>query len=380
MVEFSILVPSYSYGLYVAEAIESVLAQTWNDLELIVVDDASIDDSWSVIEQFDDPRVTAIRSDVNRGLGPTLNAALALSTGRIVGVLSADDRYPRDALATYAAAFSANPDAAVIGSYVRTIDAEGNQSPRMDTERFYNTERDLSDPEQWVFQNPLPGGALVRRETLEAVGGYGETVDPVVDWDLWARCLATGANFVVVPEVLYEWRLHGNNITGSDPSWTLRCYARMCRETLHPYLRSIGRQDLIERNLAIFLTHDVMAEQDVTYRTEIMADLVTQNDQPAFIGALGAIAAEVKQLRGDAQALQGTRADLRWSRDAVAALEATLAERNMEVQAAWDRWGAAEADRRAAQEELAKIRSHPLYRAARKARNSARRPDRLPDQ
>lgn len=373
MAVISILLPSHNYGRYVAEAIDSVLSQTWPDVELIIIDDGSTDDSWSIIEQYDDPRVTAVRAPENRGLGATLNAALALSTGQIVGVLSADDRYPPESLSRYHEAFVEHPDVSVIGSYVRTIDALGNQSAQMQTEHFYNTERDLADPAQWVFQNPLASGALIRRSTLDDVGGFGEDCDPIVDWDLWARCLAAGAAMTVLPEVLYEWRMHGSNITGSDPSWTLRCYASLCRRTFHPYLRAIGRQDLIERNLAIFLTHDVMADQDDAFRTVVVANLLTAPDDPAFIGALGAIATEIKQLRSDAVDLRRTEADLRWWRDAAADLEAEMAERNREVRAAWDRLGAVEAERRDAEATLARIRKNPAYRAVRKARNSVRR-------
>jgi glycosyltransferase involved in cell wall biosynthesis len=371
--EFSILLPSYNYGNFVAEAIESVLAQTWSDFELIIIDDASTDDSWSIIERFQDPRVTAVRAVENRGLVATLNAAMELSTGDIVGVLNADDRYPARALQTYHDAFAAHPDADVIGSYVRTIDAAGKQSPRMQTEHFYNTERDLSDPAQWVFQNPLAGGALIRRAALDAVGGFGEDCAPIVDWNLWARCLAAGTAMSVLPEVLYEWRMHRNNITGSDPAWTLRCYASMCKRTFHPYLRSIGREDLIQRNLEIFLTHDEMADQDDAFRAEVLADLVTGQDQSAYVAALGAIAREIKQLRADSVALSGAQADRRWWRDVAADLEGELAERDREVRAAWDRLGAAEDERRRVEATLAKIRKNPAYRAARKARNSVRR-------
>jgi len=370
---FSILLPCHNYGQYVAEAIESVLGQTWPDLELIVIDDASTDDSWSIIEGFDDPRVTAVRAERNRGLRATLNVALAMSTGDVVGVLNADDRYPPHALQRYHDAFTDHPDVGVIGSYVRTIDALGNQSSQMQTENFYNTQRDLADPAQWVFQNPLAGGALIRRSVLDSVGGFGEDCDPIVDWDLWARCLAAGIPMVVVPEVLYEWRMHGHNITGSDPSWTLRCYASLCNRTFHPYLRDAGRQDLIERNLAIFLTHDVMADQDDAFRADVVANLVTAQDEPAFVAALGVIATEIKQLRSDAVALRRTEADLRWWRDAAADLEAEMAERNREVHAAWDRLRAMEAEHREAEETLARIRNHPAYRAVRKARNSVRR-------
>src|SRR6202046_1536559 len=107
----SILVSNYNYGRYIGDSIQSALDQTYPNIELIICDEGSTDDSVSVIEPYwqKDPRVRLIRKD-NGGQASGFNAAFAASRGEIIALLDSDDRFLPDKVERIVANFQANPD------------------------------------------------------------------------------------------------------------------------------------------------------------------------------------------------------------------------------------------------------------------------------
>ena len=89
----SIMMPAYNVGKYIGRAIESVLAQTYENLELIIVDDCSTDNTYEIAAGYKDPRIRILRHEQNMGVGPSRNDALSASTGQWVAVLDADDEW-----------------------------------------------------------------------------------------------------------------------------------------------------------------------------------------------------------------------------------------------------------------------------------------------
>lgn len=365
MPEFSILMPAYNYGRYLPEAIGSVLAQTFDDWELIIVDPASDDDTADILASFRDPRIHSL-STGREPLAATLNRALHAASGTWVSNLNADDRFVPQTLEHVLMMMSQHPTADVLGFYLRTIDARGDLLMDSSTEEWFNHPSDLNDPAAWIWHNHLVGAACVRRDALLSVGGYGSDLTPIVDWDLWVRLLAAGHRFEVLPEVLHEWRRHGSNITGSHARETVRCYALLSQRTLHPYLQGIGRGDLIAQNIAGFLGHAQVAS-DPQIRKDVLEKFW---DSPHLGSAVGLVAAEVIRLREYHVDTDPKVLDL-MSR--LSAADERIHELEYERQALVDRLGSAELDRRRAQDELEAIRSNPVYRGARKARNLVRR-------
>ena len=117
----SIVINNYNYGRYIGAAIDSALAQTWNPLEVIVVDDGSTDDSWAVIESYGE-RVHAIRQ-ANGGQGAAYNTGLAASRGEWVLFLDSDDMLDVGAIARMLS--FADDKVAKVQGYLRRIDADG---------------------------------------------------------------------------------------------------------------------------------------------------------------------------------------------------------------------------------------------------------------
>lgn len=199
----SVVVPLYNDARYIGAALESVLAQSYRTFEVLVVDDASSDNSAELVEQIArrDSRVRLLRHSVNRGLPSARNTGVRAARGDAVAFLDSDDLLladslwdRHDALARHAA------DPAVAGSYCRihSMPEDGGGI----TQRLLPLVR-VGDPVVTFLQRdgecPFPVHApLVRRDVLVALGGFDETMTSgCEDWDLWQRLLRRG--YVVVP-------------------------------------------------------------------------------------------------------------------------------------------------------------------------------------
>lgn len=198
--EVSVIIAAYNAQNYIGRAIESVLDQTVEDLELIVVDDGSTDRTPDVIHKFDDTR---IRSFCQSNAGQTVakNRGIRESTGRYVGFCDADDYWHPQKLEKQLPVFERSPDIAVVYSSERSIDESGAALPdRVEARR----RGDVLDA--LFVDNFIPfGTALVRRDRLTEVGGFDESLRMGIDWDLWLR-IAARYRFDYVPDDLYIYR------------------------------------------------------------------------------------------------------------------------------------------------------------------------------
>lgn len=107
---FSICIPNYNYGKYIGDTIQSVLDQTYQDFEIIIADNASIDNSMDVIRLFNDPRIRIIQNHYNIGFAPNLQRATQYAQGDFINLLSSDDQMKPHALETYATVIAAYPE------------------------------------------------------------------------------------------------------------------------------------------------------------------------------------------------------------------------------------------------------------------------------
>jgi len=192
----SVIVPCYNLGRYLGEAIDSVLSQTFQDWEIVVVADGSTEDETvRVLASFDKPRTRIVRSK-NRGLPAAKNLGLAHTTAPYVCMLDADDRLEPTLLEKSVAALDADPSLAFVSHWLRTF-----------------------GDEQWEWKpascaapalldvNTVNGAALVRRSALEAVGGFDEAMrEGCEDWDIWISLVERGLKGTILPEVLFQYR------------------------------------------------------------------------------------------------------------------------------------------------------------------------------
>ncbi len=227
----SIVIPTYNYGCYIEAAINSVLNQRYKNIEILVVDDGSTDDTQSRLEQYqNDSRLNVIVQS-NQGAAAARNRGIKASTGAFIAFLDADDIYRPDNIAVKVSFLTAHQEFAWCYSNWAWVDKEGR------TIRFGN-EPDMSLAHlrangnilHWVLQGyKLQTNVfLFRRETLDAVGGFDESLTVLEDHDLYLR---TAADFPIgyVDDVLLEIYQHADSLgTGVE-----RKTAYYCRWLLH---------------------------------------------------------------------------------------------------------------------------------------------------
>ncbi|MBN2568723.1 MAG: glycosyltransferase [Deltaproteobacteria bacterium] len=209
MSEVSVLMPVHNAGLFVEEAVRSVLQQTFTDFELVVMDDGCTDDTLSRIAQFKDPRIRVIRNERNLGIAPTLNRALDLVRTEWIARMDADDICEPDRLATQVAFMRAHPNLVVAGGLVRLF---GDRKPvivpqphGVETVRAF-----------LLFGNALVHPTVMfRRSLLERHNlRYDPSYSCTEDYELWTRAADVAAVDNQLRVVL-NLRVHGANITAN---------------------------------------------------------------------------------------------------------------------------------------------------------------------
>jgi glycosyltransferase involved in cell wall biosynthesis len=192
----SVLIPCFNQGVFLDEAVDSVLAQTFTDYEIVVVDDGSTDEEtrWK-LETYQRPKTRVLRTR-NRGLPAARNAAAAVAGGDVFCALDADDRLEPTWLEKGLAVLDADASLAFVSHWLETFG---------DEHWIWRPER--CDLPAMLARNAVNGAALVRRAAFEAVGGYDERMrEGCEDWDFWLRLIERGFKGTIVPEVLFHYR------------------------------------------------------------------------------------------------------------------------------------------------------------------------------
>ncbi len=216
----SVCIPVYNGAAFVAEAVESVLAQTFHDFELIVLDNASTDGTLQRLERFDDKRLRIIRHASNIGAAANFNAALQEASGEWVKILCADDLLYPDCLQQQLAEVESHLESPpVLFSCARDIiDDNGRRWMRRS---FQKVEGRVAGAKAihrsaCAGTNLLgePGAVLMHRETALKVGGFDPACCFCIDLDLWDRILQHG-DLYVDPVVRCAFRVSTNSWSAS---------------------------------------------------------------------------------------------------------------------------------------------------------------------
>lgn len=208
----SICIASYNYDKYIGEAIESVFAQTYENWELIVVDDASTDNSVSIIselQQCHPDKVNFISSAKNRGVCQTFNEAYSKARGEFIAILGADDRMLPARLEIQVAFLQKHANVGVVCSDVNTIDSQGKDISfaSVFSQPILNLRSQLLEGN---FLNAP--SAMFRTRILKEVGFLNPVLDYVQDFDHWLRILEH-YDIERLPQRLTEYRVHGKNLS-----------------------------------------------------------------------------------------------------------------------------------------------------------------------
>jgi len=202
----SILIPLYNCELYIEEAVESVLNQTFQDFELIIVDNCSTDNSFGIIQKYTvDSRVRIYRNETNIGMARNWNQCLLYSAGEYIKFLCSDDILYPEALAEFVQVLDSNTGVSVVTSYrnIKTTELKEFKLPIVGLQQGNIVTEESLLTYNWIGE---PTSLMFRRRDLN-VGYFKTDLKWLIDWDMWLRLLTVGDCFII-PKVLTCFRLH----------------------------------------------------------------------------------------------------------------------------------------------------------------------------
>jgi glycosyltransferase involved in cell wall biosynthesis len=256
----SVIIPNYNYSQYLGEAIDSVLAQTYSPIEIIVVDDGSTDGSREVLESYGD-RVTAIFQQ-NAGVSAARNNGVSQSHGEFVAFLDADDAWLPAKVELQMQVFA--DDAGIGLSHVGVVEIDGRGNRLV--ERIDGMCGRVADA-LLRFERPviLGGGSglMVPRRVFDEIGGFDMRLSTSADWDMFYQ-VSSRYSVGFVPEILLKYRFHLSNMhaniaamehdmllgfekafAGGSSAERSKCYGNLYKMLAGSYFRSRKYPDFV---------------------------------------------------------------------------------------------------------------------------------------
>jgi glycosyltransferase involved in cell wall biosynthesis len=208
--QISVIIPAYNQAKFLSAAVDSVLAQTYRDYEIIVVDDGSTDSTAEVAKQYGD-QVRYLYQD-NLGLAGARNTGIRAARGEYIGLLDSDDIWLPEYLRTMKNLASQHPEAVVFFCAARCMDMEGIDLTQ-EVGRRSPSSKDLYH--QLIRANfIIPSTVLMRQAPVRSAGLFDPRLRSCEDWDLWLRLLPQ-QSFVGIPDALVRYRIHGSSLSAN---------------------------------------------------------------------------------------------------------------------------------------------------------------------
>ena len=207
MAHISVIIPAYNQGHYLAEAVQSVLDQTYSNFEIWIIDDGSTDNTAEIARGFSDPRVNYIYQS-NQGLSAARNTGLRQARGDYISYLDSDDLFLPEKLECLVAAIQQNPAWGMVAGHAVIIDENGVRTGNTYTLPI------PAPTEKLLLGNPLHvGSVLVSRSWQIKAGEFDESLRSYEDWDMWLRLAKMGCNFGFVEKPVALYRFHTAQMT-----------------------------------------------------------------------------------------------------------------------------------------------------------------------
>jgi glycosyltransferase involved in cell wall biosynthesis len=279
----TVVMSSYNHASFVGHAIESVLSQSFNDLEFLISDDGSTDGTASVIKQFSDPRITFAPHASNRGAYAVINELIGLSHGEYIAHLNSDDFWLMDKLAFQVDFLDNHPEyAAIFGNatYVDENDsplekspfdfAEPNRSSGAWLRRFFDNGPCLCHPT-----------VLVRRSCYTELGGYKNWLRQTPDFDMWVRFVKRFALFVSDRTLVHFRWIPGRNVSTPSPENAARYldeYFLVARQ----FFDCVSREFLLEGFADLLIKPSLPSDIHVDIEKAMLFFRPTNNPDPGY--------------------------------------------------------------------------------------------------
>lgn len=230
----SIVLPTYNHFKFLPPAVESVLSQTYDDFELIIVNDGSTDGTREYLDSLQDRRISVIHQE-NKRLPEALNTGFRAARGKLLTWVSSDNYCAPIFLEALVAALDAFPDAGLACSAYARIDEDGQIT-------CVSRDQDLSY-HSVLAANPGIVSFIYRRDCQEKVGMYDTELEGAEDWDMWIRIIEQFQT-IYVPEVLCYYRQHSDSMTDKIPEKVFRAGRRTFQKAINRRNNKLNLVDL----------------------------------------------------------------------------------------------------------------------------------------
>jgi glycosyltransferase involved in cell wall biosynthesis len=206
----SVVIATYNMGQYLSQAVDSILQQTWENLEVIVVDDGSTDNTTEVMAQYQGNHKVIYIKNENQGQPKAKNCGIRNTKGEFIAFCDADDFWEKNKLDLQIPHF-ANPKVGVVYSEVSFIDEHNHRYTKEDHEVRHSG----NVTNQMLIENFVPfGTSVIRRQCIEKNGIFDEEFRMGIDWDLWLR-YSLAWEFVYVPAQTYVYRVWSGQMSNN---------------------------------------------------------------------------------------------------------------------------------------------------------------------
>jgi Glycosyltransferases, probably involved in cell wall biogenesis len=208
----TVIIASYNHARYIEASINSVINQTYKNIELLVVDDGSKDDSPTVLKRLQEQHGFDLRFQANQGLARTLNDAIARAKGDLIVPFGSDDIMLPHRIATQVEYMNGKPEVGICSANIETIDQDGNVMGAREQRNRNLPFRRLDFDDLFLDRKPGPMAAtlMLRREALEKVGGFSTEIR-LEDVYIELSIARAGYYIDVLGEVLAQYRDHPTN-------------------------------------------------------------------------------------------------------------------------------------------------------------------------
>jgi len=207
----SIVLPVYNSDAYLKESIESILAQTFTDFELIILNDGSSDHSADIILSYSDKRIIYLKNETNRGLIYTLNKGIEHAIGKYTARMDADDICEVNRLEIQKNWLDTHPQTSIVCSFSEFINEKKANVGFYKADRKYVSSHQLR--KRLPYQNCITHPTIMGKSEIFKTYKYAAYQQNIEDYDLWLRLAADGKIIEKIPKSLLLYRLHPASIT-----------------------------------------------------------------------------------------------------------------------------------------------------------------------
>lgn len=240
----SVCIPAYNNAGYIGETIESILDQTYRNLELIIVDDNSKDRTPEILQEYaeKDSRIKVYHNEKNLGMTGNWNRCLQLCTGEYIKLICADDMIDKNAIAIEAEAMKEHAGVNLVESDTRLVDMSGKKTGAY--KRYYKSgivsgKKLAKTSLIWNDFFGAPLNNLVRKKALEETGYFDKDFTYILDFDFWVRIACTGDVFII-HKLLNSFRVRKDSNTGMLIGKDRETYVAEHRRLVEKHAKKLG--------------------------------------------------------------------------------------------------------------------------------------------